>query len=107
MINLLANDSAANLYVMPSAEKSEVMAIVDRWNYPIDPLQIRNNNFLKFILEKEIHVKKSTEGFQCSDLPEQNYYKVRLSLQRKSVTVTPSGTAKKCQCKQMAYIVSL
>ena len=77
MINLLANDSAANLYVMPSAEKSEVMAIVDRWNYPIDPLQIRNNNFLKFILEKEIHVKKSTEGFQCSDLPEQNYYKVR------------------------------
>ena len=28
-------------------------------------------------------------------------------VQQKSVTVTPSGMAKKCPCKRMAYIVSL
>ena len=28
-------------------------------------------------------------------------------VQQKSVTVTPSGTAKKCHCKRMAYTVSL
>ena len=30
-----------------------------------------------------------------------------LVIQQKSVTVTPSGTAKKCHCKRMAYTVSL
>ena len=30
-----------------------------------------------------------------------------LPVQQKSVTVTPSGTAKMCHCKRMAYTVSL
>ena len=77
LINLFENDSVTNLYIMPSTEKSEVSAIVDRWNHPIDPIEIRNNNFLKLIMEKEFHVKKSSVGFLCTDLPEENYSKVR------------------------------
>ena len=76
MMNLLRNDSIINLYIIPSTEKSEVSAVVDRWNQPIDPIEIRSNNFLKLILEKEIHVKKSTVGYLCTDLQEENYAKV-------------------------------
>ena len=76
MLNLLGNDSVANLYIIPSTEKSEVSAIVDRWNKPIDPIDVRNNNFLKLIMEKEIHVKKSTVAYPCTDLEEEHYAKV-------------------------------
>ena len=76
LMNLFGNESVANLYVLPSTEKSEVSAIVDRWNHPIDPIEIRNHNFLKLIMEKVTHVKKSTVGFLCTDLPEENYAKV-------------------------------
>ena len=80
MLNLLGNDSVANLYIIPSTEKSEVSAIVDRWNKPIDPIDMRNNNFLKLIMEKEIHVKKSTVGYPCTDLEEEYYAKVSSTL---------------------------
>ena len=76
LMNLVGNDSVADFFVIPSYENSEVSAIVDRWTHPINPIEIRNYNFLKLIMVKERHVKKSTIGFPCTDLPEQNYTKV-------------------------------
>ena len=80
MINLASDDSVARLYVMPSTQKSEKSAIVDRWNYPIKHLELHNDQFLKLTLTKEIHVRKSTIGSPCTDLHEENYYKVRFFL---------------------------
>ena len=77
LMRLFKNDSVANLYIIPSAENSEVSAVVDRWNHPIVPIEIRNNNFLKLIMVKELHVKKSTAGFPCTDMQEEVYAKVR------------------------------
>ena len=76
MMNLVGNDSVANLYVIPSTENSEHSAAVDRWNYPVKHFELYNHGFLKLTLNKEHHMRKSTEGSPCTALDEETYYRV-------------------------------
>ena len=76
MLDLVKNHSTANLYILPRTKNVEVGAIVDRWNYPVKYFELHQSTFLKLILNKEIHVRQSTEGSPCTDLEEGNYYQV-------------------------------
>ena len=78
MMSLLRNDSVANLYLIPSSENSQISAVVDNWNYPVKPFELRNNGFLKLVLNKELHLRKSTKSSPCTDKPDDNFYKVIL-----------------------------
>ena len=80
MMNMVRNDSVSNLYIMPSAEKSEKSVVVNLPNYPLKHFELRNDDFLKLVLNKEIHARRSTEGSPCTDLDEVNYYEVMLTI---------------------------
>ena len=80
LINLVNNDAVANLYIIPSTANSEKSAVTNHWNYPVKPLEVFNNGFLRVALTKELHVRKSTLGSTCTELLEDSYYKVILGI---------------------------
>ena len=79
-MNLVTNDGPAWLYIIPRAAKSEKAAVIDRWNYPVNRYELHNDTFLKLTFNKELHVRQSTEGSQCTDLDEESYYEVQLNI---------------------------
>ena len=76
LLNLIKNDSVAMLSILPSARNIEKGAVIDWWNHPIKSFELRNENYLGLIFNKEIHVRQSTKGSPCSDLLEETYYQV-------------------------------
>ena len=66
------------LYIISSVGKSENSAVVDRWNYPVKSFELRPHDFLKLAINKELHVRRSTEASPCEDLGEEAYYEVQL-----------------------------
>ena len=78
-MNMIRNDSVAWVYIIPSPEKSEKSAIVERWNYPVENFELRPYDFLRLTINKEFHVRKSTKGSPCTDLGEETYYEVPLN----------------------------
>ena len=78
MMNLLKNDSVALLFIIPSARKSEKAAVIDEWNYPVKQYELCNDNFLKLVFNREVLVRKSTEGSPCTDREAETYYQVHL-----------------------------
>ena len=81
-MNLAKNDSKTYLYLLPNIENSEKCSILDNWNYPVKPFELRNYGFLKLTLSKEFHIRKSTDGSPCTDLSEDTFYKVRISFSK-------------------------
>ena len=79
MINLVRNHSVAWLYIIPSAQKSEISAALNRWNYPVRHFELHTGDFIKLTFNKEIHARQSSEGSTCTDLEEETYYKVWLN----------------------------
>ena len=77
-MNLASIDSAAWLYIIPSARKSEKAAAIDEYNYPVQRFALQNFDYLGLSFRKEIREKLSTEGFPCSEMDEEIYYEVRL-----------------------------
>ena len=80
MLNLFQNVSVALLYIIPSARNIEKAAVTNRWNYPIKFYELRINNFLKLVVNKEFHVRKSTKGSKCEDMEEDKFYQVELNI---------------------------
>ena len=76
IMNLLGNDSVAVLQILPRKGKSEMSAIVNRWNYPIKRFILRKSDFLKLTFRREIHSRQSSEGFPCSEEDEAIFYEV-------------------------------
>ena len=79
-MNLIKNDGAAWLYIIPRAGKSVNSAIVDRWNYPVRRFTLENYDFLGLSFTKEMQVRQSTEGFPCLAMDEEVYYEVNNSI---------------------------
>ena len=73
-INLPANDSVANVYVL--REGGENALILGIWHYPIKMLQIGNLMYQSLIMKKEFHMRASTSGSPCTEDPVEKYYKV-------------------------------
>ena len=80
IMNLIRNDSAVWLFIIPSAGNSEKSAVVDKWNYPVNRFGLHNDDFHKLIFNKEFHVRESTDGSPCTDLDEESYYEVQLNI---------------------------
>ena len=76
MLNLVQNLSVALLYIIPSAKNIEKAAVTNRWNYPIKLYELRKNNFLKLVFNKEFHIRQSTKGSRCKDMEEESFYQV-------------------------------
>ena len=76
LLKLVKNDSVAKLFILPRKDHIINAAVIDSWNYPVKPYEIRNKDFRKLKFNKEIHVRRSTKGSPCSDLPEEETYKV-------------------------------
>ena len=80
MLNLLRNNSAVWLYLLPNEGKSENSAVVGQWHYPVDPFELQNDEFLRLTISKEFHVKRSKQADPCSRLEEATYYEVKFHL---------------------------
>ena len=80
ILNLLRNNSAVWLYLLPNEGKSENSAVVGIWHYPVDPFELRNDEFLRLTISKELHVKRSTQADPCTRLEEATYYEVKFHL---------------------------
>ena len=78
MMNLLGNNSVALLQILPRDGNSEISAIIDRRNYPINIFRLQKYDFLRLTLSREIHSRQSTEGSPCSKEDETIFYEVRL-----------------------------
>ena len=73
-INLPANNSVANLYVL--REGGENALILGIWHYPIKMLQIGNLLYQSMILKKEFHKRASASGSPCTEELAEKYYEV-------------------------------
>ena len=80
ILNLLRNNSAVWLYLLPNEGKSENSAVVGIWHHPVDPLELRNDEFLRITISKALHVKRSTQADPCTRLEEATYYEVKFHL---------------------------
>lgn len=78
MMNMMRGDSVSNLYILPNVENSEKSVIINLPNYPLKHFQLRNGEFLKLVLNKEFHARRSTLGSPCTELHEENYYQVTI-----------------------------
>ena len=89
LMNLVRNNSVALLFIIPKSRKSKNSAVIDRWNYPVKKFELRNDNFLRLTLSKEIHSRQSSKGSPCSELDEEFYYEVELSSSYRSKMENP------------------
>ena len=64
------------MYIIPGIENSVNSAVMQEWHYPVKVYDIHVGLYMKFILTKEIHHRKSTKSDPCSDLHEATFYQV-------------------------------
>ena len=76
MMNLIREAAVAWLYLLPNAGKSENAAVVDKWNYPLEHFELKTDDFLKLTINKELHMRQSSEASPCTDLNEETFYEV-------------------------------
>ena len=74
ILNLMRNNSVVWLYILPNEGKSENSAAVGKWHYPVDPFELRNDEFLQLTISKEFHVRRPTQASPCTHLDEATYY---------------------------------
>ena len=76
MLNLGIKNDSVRIYTIPGIENSVNSAVLDAWHYPIKFFDIHVNMYMRFILTKEIHQRKSTKNDPCSKLHEATFYQV-------------------------------